>query len=125
MRAAERSSAMMANRIGIGPGMSIILRGDGSPDFRGGSREEVFQQAVYRSRLADMDQHALDQLSRWIELMKKIIDEEEFEKRVLQAAEPRLKYAARLHRKSEYLLDSVKTVILNQEREKLKKDSKP
>src|ERR1700688_3484641 len=111
---------MTANRIGIGPGTSIILRGDGSPDFRGGSREEVFQQAVYRSRLADMDQHALDQLSRWIQLTKKIIDEEEFEMRVLKAAEPRLKYAAGLHRKSEYLLDPVKTVISNKNRETLK-----
>jgi hypothetical protein len=71
-----------------------------------------------------MDQDAPDRMSRWIELMKKIIDEEEFEKRVLQTAEPRFKYAARLLRKSEYLLDPVKTVILNQEREKLKKDSK-
>jgi len=115
---------MMTNRIGVGPGMSIILRGDGSPDFRGGSREDVFQQAVLRFRLGDMDQHALDQVGRWIDLMKKIIAEDEFEQRVLQAAEPRLKYAARLHRKREYFLDPVRTAILNQEREKLEKDSK-
>ncbi len=106
--------------------MSIVIRDDGSPSFRGPNREEVFACALLRARSGDMEEQALQNVTRWIEMMRGLIEKEEFEQQVMKAAEPRLKAARKfLQRLPNYAIQPAEDVIVEQERQTLRsKESK-
>ena len=103
--------------------MGLAVRDDGSASCYGGKVEEVLKQAIYRLNCRNWPDETASIVQRWVESRRQQIADEEFEKRVQRAAEPRLRYAAKVDRNSKYSadLDTVKRIILEQEREKLKK----
>jgi len=110
---------MSDNVIPVGPGCRIIVYSDGSIDFRGHDIHVALVHATRCLSNAEMSEEKLRLLRHWIEAATQRIVAEELETRVQKSAEPRLKNAERLFRKREYLLEPVKEIILEQERERL------
>jgi len=67
-----------------------------------------------------MDEQSLERVKRWVEMMSAVLDEEEVEKQVKRAAEPRLRTARKLLRKHEFAVEPAEAEILKQERQKIK-----
>lgn len=114
----------MAFRLGLGvPGMGLAVRDDGSANCYGDTLEELRNLALHRLSCHDWPEETERIVQRWVDSASQQIATEELEKRAQRAAEPRLRYAEKVDRNSKYSadLDIVKRIILDQEREKLKK----
>ena len=111
----------MAERIGIFPGVSILLHEDGRAEHRGGTKEEAYHLAARVLETAKWPAPKLDIIRRWVEIVSRELEDEEIEKRVRKAAEPRLKAGEKFFRKLPWPIEVSESVILEQERERLKK----
>ena len=114
----------MVLRIGLGvPGMGLTVRDDGSVGYHGDTLEEVVNLAARCLGSHDWPEETASIVKCWVDSARQQVATDEFEKRVQRAAEPRLRYAAKVDRNSKHHadFDTVKRAILDQEREKLKK----
>ena len=101
--------------------MSVILHDDGSVSHRGGTQEEVFQQAAIKLVAEELADEKRDVIRRWLDSMAGRIDEDELEKAVEKEFTKRMAFG---HREFKQLPEKLRQAVTTVVRELVRKEFK-